>query len=228
MAPGAHLQGLRVPNSYVDLKHSEGYVDTRYFRGSGTSQSAAIVSGAAALVLQKYPNATPDQVKALLTSTGYPINGKAQAIGGGELQLTNTLGTALPTATQAFTPSTGTGSLERARGADHVIANGVVLSGEKDIMGVPFNAAAIAALEAQAKSWSDGTWNAKSWAGASWSGASWSSVSWSGASWSGVSWSSKSWSSKSWSGVSWSGGIWTGISWSGCSWSRTAPDRAWS
>ena len=47
-----------------------------YFRGSGTSESAAIVSGAAALVLQKHPGATPDQVKKLLTSTAYEISGE--------------------------------------------------------------------------------------------------------------------------------------------------------
>src|SRR4029079_18676718 len=63
VAPGAHLQGLRVPNSYIDTNHPEGQIDSRYFRGSGTSQSAAIVSGAAALVPQKDTNATPGQGK---------------------------------------------------------------------------------------------------------------------------------------------------------------------
>ncbi|HET7308871.1 MAG TPA: S8 family serine peptidase, partial [Actinomycetota bacterium] len=68
VAPGTHLQGLRVPNSYIDANHPEGLLGDRYFRGSGTSQAAAIMSGAAALVLQKYPSATPNQVKQLLTS----------------------------------------------------------------------------------------------------------------------------------------------------------------
>src|SRR4051812_32230763 len=44
-APGAHLQGLRVPNSFIDVNHPEGYLDDDYFRGSGTSESAALVSG---------------------------------------------------------------------------------------------------------------------------------------------------------------------------------------
>ena len=150
VAPGTHLQGLRVPNSYIDANHPEGLLGDRYFRGSGTSQAAAIVSGAAALVLQKYPSATPNQVKQLLTSTAYPISGKSQAIGGGELQLSAALAAPLPTFTQRWAPSTGVGSLELARGEDHISMDGVVLDGERDIMGSTFNAAEMALLEAQA------------------------------------------------------------------------------
>ena len=79
VAPGVHIQGLRVANSFIDANHPEGLINGRYFRGSGTSQSAAIVSGAAALILEKYPDATPDQVKKLLTTFAYPIKGKSQA-----------------------------------------------------------------------------------------------------------------------------------------------------
>jgi serine protease AprX len=222
VAPGSHLQGLRVPNSYIDANYPGGRLDDRYFRGSGTSESAAIVSGAAALVLQKYPNATPDRVKKLLTSTGFQICGKSQAIGGGELQLSKALTAGLPFALQTWTPSTGTGSLELARGSDHLTADGITLTGEQDIMGSPFDSVAMAALEAMGKSWSGGVWNGKSWSGNSWSGNSWSGISWSGLSWSGKSWSSADWTSNSWSGKSWSTTDWSGKSWSGISWSGDA------
>jgi serine protease AprX len=219
VAPGMHLQGLRVPNSYIDINHPEGQIDTRYFRGSGTSQSAAIVSGAVALVLQKYPNATPDQVKELLGNSASTIIGKAQQIGGGELQMASALTMPLPYASHRWLASTGTGSLELSRGSDHISMDGVPLTGEQDIMGSPFDAPAIAILEAQGKSWSGGIWNGKSWSGNSWSGNSWSGLSWSGLSWSGLSWSGLSWSGNSWSGNSWSGLSWSGLSWSGLSWS---------
>jgi serine protease AprX len=62
VAVGSHLQGLRVTNGYIDANHPEGRLDSRYFRGSGTSQAAAVASGAIALILQKYPSLTPDQV----------------------------------------------------------------------------------------------------------------------------------------------------------------------
>jgi serine protease AprX len=227
VAPGSHLQGLRVPNSYIDVNHPSGRIGDRYLRGSGTSESAALVSGAAALILQKYPNAVPDRVKKLLTSTGVQIYGKAQAIGGGELQMSRALTAGLPYSVQTWIPSAGTGSLELSRGSDHLTADGVTLTGEQDIMGMPFDSVAMAALEALGKSWSGGVWNGKSWSGVSWSGNSWSGVSWSGVSWSGNSWSGKSWSaadwtSNSWSGKSWSTTDWSGKSWSGISWSGDA------
>jgi serine protease AprX len=221
VTPGTHLQGLRVPGSYIDVNHPEGLLDDRYFRGSGTSQSAALVSGAAALVLQRYPDATPDQVKQLLMGSATYVNGqKSQAQGGGELNLTAALTAPLPSAPLAVFDDRGTGSLEQSRGSDHLTApDGTVLSGEQDIFGKPFDSAAMAALEAAASSWSGGLWNASSWSGSSWSGLDWLASSWSASSWSASSWSASSWSANSWSGSSWSASSWSGSSWSGSSWS---------
>ena len=43
-----------------------GSVNAQLMRGSGTSESAAIVSGAVALLLSQRPSLTPDQAKATL------------------------------------------------------------------------------------------------------------------------------------------------------------------
>src|SRR4029077_21032886 len=173
--------------------------------------------------------ATPDQVKALLVGTGYPIRGKAQAIGGGELQLAKALTTPLPLSIQSWPISTGSGSLELARGQDHVSLDGVVLTGEQDIFGHQFDAASMAVAEAAGVSWSGDTWNGNAWSGDAWSGNSWSGNSWSGNSWSGNSWSGNSWSGNSWSGNSWSGNSWSGNSWSNCSWSGNSwSGNSWS
>jgi serine protease AprX len=224
VAPGAHLQGLRVPNSYIDATNPLGALDDRYFRGSGTSEAAAITSGAVALVLQKYPNMTPDQVKAFFKANAFALVGtSALAQGSGEVDLNAMLAAPLPSKyTQKFHDATGTGSLEVARGQDHLIRDGVVLSGEQDIFGKPFDAAAMAELEAQASSWSGGTWNGSSWSGDGWSGANWSGTTWSGNSWSASSWSASSWSANSWSASSWSASSWSGSSWSGSSWSANS------
>jgi serine protease AprX len=210
LAVGSHLQGLRVPNSYVDATHPEGLVGTRYFRGSGTSEATAIATGTIALILQKYPNLTPDQVKRFIADNGQKVPGAdSQAQGGGEISLATLAQKNPQTYTQNFTASTGTGSLEHARGQDHLSANGIVLSGERDVFGHAFNAAAVATAGASGSSWSGGVWNGSSWSGSSWSGSSWSGSSWSGSSWSGSSWSGSSWSGSSWSGSSWSTGTWS-------------------
>jgi serine protease AprX len=232
VAPGSHLQGLRVPGSYIDAQNPAGRIDARFFRGSGTSQAAAITSGAAALVLQKYPNATPDQVKALLTGTGYPLNDKAQQVGGGELNLGKALSARLPdaaSAAQTWPVSTGAGSVELSRGSDHVSRDGVALTGERDIFGMPVGTRALAALEATASTWSGGTWNGSTWSGSTWSGSTWSASTWSGSSWSGSTWSSSTWSGSTWSGSTWSSSTWSGSSWSGSTWSgSTWSGETWS
>ncbi len=220
VVPGKSIVSLRNPGSYADVNYPEARVADRLFLGSGTSQAAAIVSGAAALVLSERPNATPDQVKELLMSTAWDLK-KASTLceGAGLIHLGHVLGTPTPEVTQNHVPSTGTGSLEAARGSNHVYDEGVRLDGEQDIFGMPWDGASWSALAAAGASWSGGDWNGSTWTGASWSGASWSGASWSGASWSGASWSSKSWSGASWSGASWSGASWSGASWSGASWS---------
>jgi serine protease AprX len=56
-------------------------IDGRYLRLSGTSMAAPVVAGAAALLLERSPTLTPDQVKWLLTGTGRAYAGQADAAG---------------------------------------------------------------------------------------------------------------------------------------------------
>jgi serine protease AprX len=201
------VQGLRVPSSFIDANNPGGVIDSRYFRGSGTSQATAIAAGAVALLLQKYPSLTPDQVKRFFRDQAKGLSGAEYINGQGELQLGAMLSRVPSDATQSFTSSTGSGSLELSRGSDHIADDGVVLTGEQDIFGHAFDGTT-------ATSWSGGVFNGNSWSGNSWSGNSWSGNSWSGNSWSGNSWSGNSWSGNSWSGNSWSGNSWSGSSWS--------------
>jgi serine protease AprX len=222
VAPGVHVVSLRDPNSFIDQTYSStGLVGTRFFRGSGTSQATAVVSGAAALLLSQRPSLTPDQVKALLNNSATELDDQpASAQGHGELNLRGALGAPTPLlAVQLYAPSTGLGTLEASRGSIHLVMNGVALSGERDIFGSPFSSAAMATLEAAGQSWSGGTWNGQSWSGQSWSGQSWSGQTWSGQTWSGQTWSGQTWSGQTWSGQSWSGQTWSGQSWSGQTWS---------
>jgi serine protease AprX len=165
VAPGAHIVSLRDPGSYIDQTYgSTGYVTDTLFRGSGTSQAAAVVSGAAALILQQRPTLTPGQVKTLLSNTADSLKGTPkQKQGNGEIDLATALTySAKLTDTQFWTPSTGTGLLELSRGDIHLVVDDVTLSGEQDIFGAPFASAAMAALEAAGNSWSGRTWSGNS------------------------------------------------------------------
>ena len=215
VAPGRSVVSLRDPGSYIDLNHPEGREPDGLFRGSGTSQSTAVVAGAVALMLQDRPSLTPDQVKWLLRKTAKPLPAAdSNAQGSGEIDVRRAVQRSLSTATvQTWPVSTGTGSLEAARGSVHVVMGGVPLQGETDIFGTVWNG----------QSWSGQSWSGQSWSGGLWMGQSWSGQSWSGQSWSGQSWSGQSWSGQSWSGQSWSGQSWSGQSWSGVSWSGTTP-----
>jgi serine protease AprX len=218
------MQGLRDPGSYIDQKNPDAALGDLYFRGSGTSEAAAYVTGAVALLLQEHPELTPDQVKEMLVASADRLKGFSPLWqGAGELDLNDLLTRRVPPGHHWLDPhgpfSNGRGLLELSRGSDHLSMDGVVLQGERDIFGHPFNSRAMAALEAAGSSWSGGMWNGSTWSGSSWSGSSWSGSSWSGSSWSGSSWSDNSWSGNSWSGSSWSGNSWSGNSWSGSSWS---------
>ena len=211
VAPGEKVVSLRSPGSYLDSTYPAARIGERLFRGSGTSQAAAVVSGAAALLISQRPELTPDQVKALLTESAAPIPGATAAQqGSGLVDLAKAKDTATPAnADQTFALSTGLGSLELSRGSVHVTVAGKEIRGEVDIRGKAFNAATFAAGVKKGTNWSSSLLSGVSWSGVSWSGVSWSGVSWSGVSWSGVSWSGVSWSGVSWSGVSWSGVSWS-------------------
>jgi serine protease AprX len=242
---GRSITSLRAPGSLADVENPQAVVADRFFLGSGTSQASAVVSGVAALLLQYNPSLTPDQVKAILRGSATPLPTQSSTCqGSGYVNANAALSSKVPSpnqSAQTFTPSTGSGTLEASRGTDHLENNGVVLSGERDIMGntwygfnkLTTNCVKVGkgkdattvctdTLTAVPTLWNGGSWNGTSWSGTSWSGTSWSGLSWSGTSWSGTSWSGLSWSGTSWSNMVWNGTSWSGTSWSGTSWSGTS------
>lgn len=76
LAPGVNVISLRAPGSFLDKTSLGARVDSWYLNLSGTSMATPIAAGVAALVLQRNPALTPNQVKAILTGTaedrGYP------------------------------------------------------------------------------------------------------------------------------------------------------------
>ncbi|GAA1883487.1 S8 family serine peptidase [Lapillicoccus jejuensis] len=245
VAPGTSVVSTRDPGSLIDTAHPSGLVDGdtsgRLFRGSGTSQAAAVVSGAVALLLQAYPDLTPDQVKLALTASADPVK-KASDLttGAGALDLkgamdvaAHLLGTDRNAATlraaavQDFPRSTGQGSLDAARGGSTLVdASGADLAGEVDVQGRPWDPAAWWAASSGLTSWSDGQWLGTTWTGDGWqtgpdglATSRWSTSRWSTSRWSDADWDTSQWSTSRWSTSRWSTSRWSSSRWSSSGWS---------
>jgi serine protease AprX len=218
VAPGKSIISLRDQGSFVDEANPNARVGTsRFFRGSGSSQAAAIVSGAVATLLDQHPELTPDQVKALLTQTAVPLpNADPIAQGAGLINMHRAREAKVSTvadAAQTWPRSTGLGSLQLARGSIVTEDEGVVLEGEQTIFGDTWDATSWAASSWAGTTWSGGEWNARTWSGDCWCGSSWSARTWSARTWSGNSWSARTWSGRTWSARTWSGSGWSAGSW---------------
>jgi serine protease AprX len=228
LAPGQSIASLRVPGSNVDNLYPGARVGDTLFRGSGTSQAAAVTSAAVALLLQARPALTPDQVKDVLRQGTFMSVGIAAARGIREINLNAALGLTPSTLPQAWLLSDASGSLDSARGGSRVVTNNVALSGQNTIYG-PFDSAAWAKASAAGSSWKGGLWMGYRIAGDGWTGSSFAAKTWAGASWAGVpwdgsttSWIDPNWSGRSWSGRSWSAGTWSGRSWSSEDWATAS------
>ena len=222
VAPGRSILGLRVPGSNVDVTYGGGAAVDRYFRGSGTSQAAAVVAGAVALVQQKLPTATPNQIKALLKSTSTPLAGAAiKAQGTGEINLARALAAATPTGTQTWQATRGDGSIRDSRGSYILTYGGVALNNDNDIFGDYFASANAASLRRSGNIWVGGKWRGIQLVGDSRVGATaavGTYVTWAGRSWFGRGWADFAWTGRGWAGRSWAGESWAGRGWASTTW----------
>ena len=170
-ASGRYMIGPISATGTLRTAKPENMVGSQYMRLSGTSFASPVVAGAAALVLAKHPNWTPDQVKGALMSTAryVPEEGLTGAAGVGEVN-------AFRAAMLLRAPNPNL-ALNRYVGVDPVTG------------AVSFNAVSWTDSARANASWSDVTWTDVSWSDASWSAVTWSDVSWSDVTWSDVTWS---------------------------------------
>jgi serine protease AprX len=171
-APGRYMVGPVPATSTLAIEKAANVVAPGYIQLSGTSFAAPIISAAAAQILGKHPDYTPDQVKgALMASTKAVDGAPVGSVGVGEIQVTN--------AAALKTPPNPNKALEQ------FVKPGLTGS-----------------LAFDAVSWTDMakanvSWDSVSWADVSWADTVASAVSWADVSWADVSWADVSWADSS-------------------------------
>jgi serine protease AprX len=163
-APGRYMVatvpvGASIPASVPDRVLEPGYMWM-----SGTSFATPVVSAAAAQILARHPEFTPDQVKgALMLAANYLPNDPAMAGGVGEID-------AGVAATVDAPPNPNEGFQQ------FIKSN--LLNGSKAFDAVSWNE-----YVSTHASWAQASWASASWGAASWNQASWGAASWAAASW---------------------------------------------
>jgi serine protease AprX len=80
LAPGNRLIAPLAPNSDFERLCRRCMISHSYFRVSGTSMASGVVSGVAALIVEKNPGMTPNQVKGALMGTLRNVPGVGAAV----------------------------------------------------------------------------------------------------------------------------------------------------
>ena len=210
-APGAHLVSLRSVGSSIDQLFPT-YVAGAYHQGSGTSMSAAVVSGVAALVLSARPSTSPNRLKYALAATAHPAAmTDPSAVGSGVVDAYAAVNAPAGQANGGLARSTGMGSLSASRGSVSVQTN--------DPAGTVLNQALTVQLTAQlllwdpagfvTGEWSSSTWYATPWYTARWYSTTWYSNMWTGHNWEGCSWDTGT-DGTCFYGHNWEGSAWYG------------------
>jgi serine protease AprX len=203
VASGRSVVSLAVPGSTIYNDYPSARIGSANFVGSGTSFSAAITSGAAALVLAGHPGLTPNQVKARLLGTTYPgpignpfVDGHG-ALNAYAADTSGPMNLSQSAANLAPTSPGSTVSLPPTRPVD---------------------------------TWNPNLWSGISlnqgtggsgWVGWAWNGGDWNGWAWNDGGWTGAAWNGQDWRGWAWNGAGWAGSAWAGAAWSGSAWNSS-------
>jgi len=202
---------IRVPGSTLDT-HLPDHVVTAsngatYFRLTGTSMATAVVSGAAALLLERQPNLTPDQVKKILVSVVQPF---------GQAGLPPGAGAGLLDA-YAATYSAPRGAANRGLRPADSVARGLY----SGLYGQPL---AWKSLTYLGTNWGPVTWPTLQWTPTAWDNIAWDNIAWDNIAWDNGDWDNIAWDNIAWDNIAWDNIAWDNIAWDNSGWNNIAWD----
>src|SRR5881396_774770 len=213
VAPGRRLVSIRVPGSALDTLFPDRVVVARngstYFRLTGTSMATAVVSGATALLLARWPNLTPDQVKALLVGTTQPYGQDSGQVlpdpiadGSGLLDAYAAVSAASPPAPPGGFVLGGLGLGGPLGGAPPPAAP-LACANRALRPADGFARALFPVLYGSPLHWKDPTLGGIDWQTLTWDSVVWDSIAWDNFLWDSVLWDSVAWDSVAWDSIAW-------------------------
>ena len=190
VAPGNRLISLRVPGSYIDDNFPANLIPvSRYIPGasanaasaylmlSGTSTSTPVVAGAVALMLQKDPRLSPDDVKLRLMDSADPIPAASPyQVGAGQLDVPGALSNRSHASRYALSQDLG---------------DGLTILNEDTY----------AAWENRV--WADYGWTKFKWTKFKWTKFKWTEVGWTKFKWTKFKWTQVAWTKFKWTKFKW-------------------------
>ncbi|BEP16234.1 hypothetical protein acdb102_45450 [Acidothermaceae bacterium B102] len=237
VAPGVGILGMLPGDSAIVAANPASLQPGGFYRGSGTSEATAIVSGLAALFLADNPDATTAQVKASLRVAANPIFalgtgaglatvahrlarsrdswrfGDAGALGEGLFVSSSWSSNGWGT---AFWQSNGWGS--NGWGSNGWGSNGWGSNG--------WGSAAFAALAFNSNGWGSNGWGSNGWGSNGWGSNGWGSNGWGSNGWGSNGWGSNGWGSNGWGSNGWGSNGWGASSWGSDFWGNDGGDAA--
>jgi serine protease AprX len=223
VAPGRRIVSLRVPGSALDMLFPDRVVmaqnGSTYLRLTGTSMATAVVSGAAALLLQRRPDLTPDQIKALLVRTTQPYGGESGQV----LPDPIADGSGLLDAYAAMAAAQNTGSSNTfvRRGFLGALLQSLASSTGANKALRPadgFARALFPVLFGSPLGWKDPLFGGIFWPVLTWDTLVWNSLAWDNFAWDSVVWDSVAWDSVVWDSVAWDSIAWDSVAWDSVAW----------
>ncbi len=197
VAPGRKIVGaLAAGHEKLQVALAQQYNDRvtpdgQHIRLSGTSMAAPVVSGTVALLLERFPSLTPDQVKSVLTGSAHTYSG--QRDNAGAIDALAALRAAAAGTFSASNPGLASlPSLNPAAGVGTVAWDGA--------------------------RWTSAAWDGSRWTGAYWAAGHWDGGHWDGGHWDGGHWDGGHWDAGHWDGARWGSAYWDGARWTSSDW----------
>ncbi len=200
VAPGSNIISILASTSKWKKEYPDRVVaKNQYFQASGTSMSAPMVAGAAALMLQANGALTPGNVKCLLIQSASPWAPTGQAHLYLDIQAAVNAAKA-PDATSCADPGA---TVARSHAIAPIMA--MVLNSGTDMSGVD---------------WTSINWNSINWNSINWNSINWNSINWNSINWNSINWNSINWNSINWNSINWNSINWNSINWNSINWNH--------